>query len=176
MDSLRYSILATIAVSGGSPTNQNLQPFKGDAVMSRRSWNRREFSVSPNGFFTVLRPDRWFSAMRLPGVSRYLADQPKGTASTQADQNSTENPAATQPTPSGPDHAGSQEAAILSRSMVPSTHDRRVMLIVLAVTAITLILLCWHDSRERTASSPPLPSREDHQSTGNCPAAQGIPR
>jgi hypothetical protein len=113
--------------------------------------------------------------MRLPEVSRYLADQPKGTASTQADKNSAENPAAAQPTQSGPNHAGSQEAAILSRSMVPSTHDRRVMLIVLAVTAITLILLCWHDSRERTASSPPLPSREDHQSTGNCPAAQGIP-
>jgi hypothetical protein len=113
--------------------------------MKRRpSWNRRESSVTSNGFFTVLRSDRWFSAAHLPGVSRYLADQSKGTASTQADKNSAENPTGA-PT-STPNHAGSQETAILSQSMIPSTHDRsliRPVLIVLAAAVITGILLWW---------------------------------
>jgi hypothetical protein len=119
-------------------------------VMSRRSWNRRESSVTSNGFFTVLRSDRWFSAMRLPGVSRYLAGQSKGTASPQANGKSTENPAAAPPPESTsvqtPGHAEGQEMAILSRSMIPSAHDRfliRPALIVLAASAITLLLLWW---------------------------------
>jgi hypothetical protein len=117
-------------------------------MKSRRSWNRRESSVTSNGFFTVLRSDRWFSAARLPGVSRYLAGQSKGTASPQADEDSTENPPGAPPTQStfAPDHAGSHKTAILSQSMIPSTHDRfliRPALIVLAAAAITLILLWW---------------------------------
>jgi hypothetical protein len=117
--------------------------------MKRRpSWNRRESSVTSNGFFTVLRSDRWFSAAHLPGVSRYLADQPKAAASTQENDKSPENPAAAQPTQSTstPNHAGSQETAILSQSMIPSTHDRaliRPVLIVLAAVVITGILLWW---------------------------------
>ena len=122
-------------------------------MKSRRSWNRRESSVTSNGFFTVLRSDRWFSAARLPGVSRFLADQPKGAASPQENDNSTENPTAALPPESravreqnAPCHADSQEMAILSRSMIPSTHDRfmvRPALIVLAAAAITLIMLWW---------------------------------
>ncbi len=40
--------------------------------MKTRYWNRREFDVTPNGFFTVLRPSGWFSATRLPEGFRYL--------------------------------------------------------------------------------------------------------
>jgi len=36
------------------------------------SWNRRDFDVTPNGYFTVLRPTRWFPSVRLPDGFRYL--------------------------------------------------------------------------------------------------------
>jgi hypothetical protein len=118
---------------------------------SPRSWNRREFSVTPNGLFTILKPTGWFATARLPGGFRYLVGQSKRTASLQAHENSTENPTAAFPPKStfGPeqkaiDHADSQETAILSQSMIPSTHDHRLMrlaLIVLAATAITWLFL-----------------------------------
>lgn len=38
---------------------------------SLRSWNRREFNVAPNGFFTVLRATRWFPTWRPKGNLRY---------------------------------------------------------------------------------------------------------
>jgi hypothetical protein len=114
-----------------------------------RSWNRREFAVTANGFFTVLKPTGWFSAARLPEGFRYLTGRSKGSAAPRADENSTAA-LPTEPT-SVPelkalDHADSQETAMLSQSMIPSTHDHsptRPALIVLAATAITAILLWW---------------------------------
>jgi hypothetical protein len=38
-----------------------------------KTWNRREFDVTPNGYFTVLKSSGWFSAARLPAGFRYLA-------------------------------------------------------------------------------------------------------
>src|SRR5579863_1865641 len=40
--------------------------------MKSRYWNRREFDVTPNGYFTVLKSSGWFSAVRLPDGFRYL--------------------------------------------------------------------------------------------------------
>ena len=46
-----------------------------------RPWNRRDFNVATNGYFTILKPSGWFSAARLPGGFRYLNGQPKVNAS-----------------------------------------------------------------------------------------------
>jgi len=122
-------------------------------MKSPRSWNRREFAVTPNGFFTILKPTGWFSAVPLPGGFRYFVGQSKGTASPQAHENPTENPTTAPPPESTSvperkalDHADSQETAIPLQIVMPSTHDHHLMrpaLIVLAATAITSILLCW---------------------------------
>jgi hypothetical protein len=116
-----------------------------------RSWNRREFAVTPNGLFAILRPTGWFSAVRLPGGFRYRVGLSEETEFPQAHENPTENPAATPPPESTSVweqkalvHADSQETALLSQTMRLSTHDYRLMrtaLIVLAATAITLIML-----------------------------------
>lgn len=37
-----------------------------------KQWNRRSFDVTPNGYFTVLKPSGWFPTVRLPGGFRYL--------------------------------------------------------------------------------------------------------
>jgi hypothetical protein len=117
------------------------------------SWNRRDFTVAPNGWFSILRPTGWFATIRLPGGFRYLVGQSKGTASPQAHENPTENPTtAPPPEPTSVpeqkalDHAGSQETAIPSQIMKPRTQDHRLMrpaLIVLAAAAIRYILLWW---------------------------------
>ncbi|MGP8271599.1 MAG: hypothetical protein ACLQLH_16165 [Terracidiphilus sp.] len=118
-----------------------------------RTWNRREFDVAPNGYFTILKATGWFSAVRLPGGFRYLVRLPKWTAPQQAQENSTENPTAApspestfEPVQKAPGHADSQETAILSQSMIPGPQDHKLMrlvLIVLAATAVTSIVLWW---------------------------------
>ena len=118
-----------------------------------RTWNRREFDITPNGYFTVLKPTRWFSAVRLPRGFRYLVGLPKGTAASKVLENPTENSAAalsrestSEPAQKFPDHADDLETAILSQSIIPGTQAHRLMqtaLIVLAATAITLIVLWW---------------------------------
>jgi hypothetical protein len=124
-----------------------------DAMMGPRSWNRREFAVTPNGLFSILKPTGWFSTVRLPGGYRYLVGLSKGNASPQAHENPTENPTAppspvsiSEPVQKALDHADSQEMAILSQRIIPSAYKHRLMrqaLIVLAATAITSILLWW---------------------------------
>jgi hypothetical protein len=121
--------------------------------MKGHSWNRREFSVTPNGYFTVLRSTGWFSTVRLPGVFQYRIGLSDVTAFPQANENTTENPttaplleSTSMPDQTAFGHAGIQETAILSQSMIPSTHDYRLMrtvLIVLAAAAISLIILLW---------------------------------
>jgi len=120
-----------------------------------RSWNRREFTVAANGYFTVLRSTGWFSAVPLPGGFRYLVGQTKRTAIRQTLESTTQNPtAAVQfestygPEQNAPGRADSQETAILSQSIIPGTFDHRLMrtlmraaLIILAATAITFALL-----------------------------------
>jgi hypothetical protein len=121
-----------------------------DAVKGSRTWNRREFAVTANGFFTILKPTGWFATIRLPGGFRYLLGQSKGTASSQARENPPENPPAAPPAEPASvpekylDQADSQQTAILSQSMILGTdnhHPMRPALIVLAATAIPLIFL-----------------------------------
>ena len=125
------------------------------AMNNPRTWNRRDFTVTANGFFTILKPSRWFSAVPLPGGFRYLVGRSKRTSSPPAHENPTENPTAapplestSEPTQKSLDHADGQETAILSQSMIPGTLDHRLMralmraaLIVFAAIAITCALL-----------------------------------
>jgi hypothetical protein len=116
-----------------------------------RTWNRRDFAVTANGYFTILKPTGWFSAVRLPGGFRYLVGQSKGTGSPQADENPTVSTTAAPPAGStfmpeqrGPDGADSQKTAIPLQFTSLSTPDHRLMrpaLIVLAAIAISWILL-----------------------------------
>ena len=118
-----------------------------------RSVNRRGFIVASAGWFSVLKPNTWFPASRLPGDFCSYADQSKGIASPQAHENSTENPTTTPPpvSTSVPDQnaldcAASQETAIPLQILIPSTQDHRLMrlaLIVLAAIAITWMFLWW---------------------------------
>ena len=115
-----------------------------DSVMSSKSWktknprtwNRRDFSVRPAGLFSVLNPDGWFAASRLPGGFRYLGGQ-------------TMRPAPglnAVPKQNVSDHAGCEETTPRLQTIEPGTHDHPLMrpaLIVLGATAITSILLWW---------------------------------
>jgi hypothetical protein len=108
---------------------------------SPRIWNRRGFTVAPNGFFNVLKSTGSFAAWRLPGGFRYLAGQLKKPAAPRV-----QNVPAEAPRQKAAGNADSQEAAILTQSMIPSTRDHRplrLLFIVLAATAITAILLWW---------------------------------
>lgn len=117
--------------------------------MKGHSWNRREFSVTPNGYFTVLRPTGWFSSVRLPGGFRYQVDLSERNEYPLAH----ENPEAAPPSTStfgsehkALDHTDSQQTAILSQSMVPSSHNYHLMrtaLIVLAAIVISYLILWW---------------------------------
>jgi len=99
---------------------------------SPRTWNRRDFSIGPAGLFTVLKPDGWFAASRLPGGFRYLGGQPNGPAPPQARK--------------AQDHAASQQTTIQLQTLEPTVQDHPLMrpaLIVLAATAMTSIVLWW---------------------------------
>ena len=89
------------------------------------TWNRRDFNVTSNGFFTVLRQAAWFSSPRLPAGLRFT--RPTRTAST-----------------------AHGELAIAPQvqlqTIEPMKHDHqlmRPMLIVLAAGSITFLLLLW---------------------------------
>ena len=109
-------------------------------VNSRRTWNRRDFSIQRAGFYTILKPTEWFAALRLPGGFRYLGGQPKGPSSQQAYENPT-----SMPNERIPGHAGSQDATMRLQIAAPSTHHSlmRSAFIVLAAIGVTSLLLWW---------------------------------
>lgn len=85
-----------------------------------RSITRRGFDVGTAGWFTVLKPNTWFPASRLPGRFRYRSSP------------SAEKTAV--------DHA------ISLPILLPTTKDHRLgrsALVVLAAVAITSALLWW---------------------------------
>jgi hypothetical protein len=118
-------------------------------MTSPRSWNRREFAVTQNGYFTILKSTGWFSAAPLPGGFRYLTGKPKGAASPRMPENTAEKPAATSDPGSigvskqkPPGHAGGRQATIQLQtidSRTPGRHLMRLALIVIAATALTWI-------------------------------------
>jgi hypothetical protein len=88
-----------------------------------RSVTRRGFNVGTAGWFTVLRPNTWFPATRLPRSFHYLGGRPTG---------------AVQP--------GSQVTAMPLQILRLSARDRRLVrpaLIVMAAATITAVLLWW---------------------------------
>jgi hypothetical protein len=95
-------------------------------MRTRRSVTHREFSVRSAGWFTVLKPDGWFPAFRLP--ARYV-----DRISQSGDRTAV-------------DHAASHAPANSPQIMTPTTEDRRVMrpvLIVLTAMIVTSGLLWW---------------------------------
>jgi len=106
-------------------------------MTASRLWNRREFDVTPAGYFTVLKPKRWFSAVRLSGTFRGLLNGPltprwleKPAGALGDEQNRTR----------------SQQPAASLRIVQPAEGDRslvRLAFIVLGAAAITCGLLRW---------------------------------
>lgn len=117
-----------------------------DAMTDPRSWNRRDFDVSVAGYFTVLRPTRWFSALRLPGGFRYRI---KGAGP--------ENPAITTTLPPAPGSisspklnaadclAGPETAAPLQLATLSAPERRPIRLLLIVATAIAAMyaMLLW---------------------------------
>ena len=106
-----------------------------------RSWNRREFRVAANGFFTVLRPTGWFSAVPLPGGFRYLVNLSKRSVY----RRTLDGPG---PELNARGHANGQEVVVLSQSRIPGAFDHHFMrslimavLTVLAAVALSFLLL-----------------------------------
>jgi len=96
-----------------------------------RSVPRRGFSVGTAGWFTVVSPNRWFAASRLPMGSRNLVSLSEEISA---------------PEQMTLYHPASQEAAEPLQTVKLRTPDHSVMrsvLIVLAAAAITSALLWW---------------------------------
>ena len=94
--------------------------------MKSRNWNRREFDVTPNGYFTVLKSSGWFSATRLPDGFRYLW---KGAP----------NPAVKFPTPSDGSATGLPPQILVPQSDEP--YLKRFVLVVLGAVGLAWTLL-----------------------------------
>lgn len=113
--------------------------------MGPRTWNRRSFNLTQNGFFTVLRATESFSAARLPGGFRYVVAEPKPTAPPKPDG----NPVVAStfaPVEKARDLSAGQSAEIPLQILAVSKREYspvRPVLIVLAAAAITSILLLW---------------------------------
>ena len=85
-----------------------------------RAITRRGFDIGTAGWFTVLKPNTWFPASRLPGRFRYRSSQ--SAEATAVDQ------------------------AISPRIILLSTKDRRLVrstFVILTAVAITSALLWW---------------------------------
>jgi hypothetical protein len=94
--------------------------------MKSRTWNRREFDVTQNGYFTVLKSSGWFSATRLPDGFRYLL---KGAP----------NPAVKFPAPSEGAATGLPPQILATNSDEPFL--KRLILVVAGAGALTCALL-----------------------------------
>ncbi|HEY1985690.1 MAG TPA: hypothetical protein VGG85_09790 [Terracidiphilus sp.] len=91
-----------------------------------RSITRRGFNVGTAGWFTVLKPNTWFPASRLPGHFRYRNSQSAETTAV--------------------NRADSREPTKSPQIMIPTSKDRRLMrpaLIVLTAMMVTSGLLWW---------------------------------
>jgi RsiW-degrading membrane proteinase PrsW (M82 family) len=98
-----------------------------------RSVNRRGFNLGTAGYFTVLKPNSWFAASRLPDAFRHLSRQSNAVKSPSLERKAV-------------DHACSRESTLSLQAMKLSAHDRnpmRLALAVLAAIAIIWALLWW---------------------------------
>ena len=87
-----------------------------------KSAQHRDFYVTPNGWFTILRPARKFAAARVSGIPRSIVGQPDGS----------------------PLHATGPALALLGTDVDPSGHRLwRASLIVGSAALITFSLVLW---------------------------------
>ena len=110
------------------------------------AWNRRDFDVTLAGFYTVLKPKRWFSALRLPGGFRYRIKGAGPESPTLASKLPPAPGSISSPKLNSADHTAGPETAIPFQLTTPSTPDRhlaRPALIVPAGIAITVAALWW---------------------------------
>ncbi len=117
------------------------------------SWNRRSFDVTPNGYFTVLKPTRWFPTVRLPDGFRYLIGESGKPKRQLGDQDGPSSPL-----------GGVGQETIIDFQLVGSTDGKRsllrVGLIVLGAIAISFGLLLFIDGfsalsiRHKTSTAP----------------------
>jgi hypothetical protein len=117
---------------------------------SPRTWNRREFNITQNGYFTILKSSGWFSAVPLPGGFRYLGSKSRRAATPQA-PNLPADIDATVPAVASKSAqfvssagSGSSAATIQLQTIDSDTSGRhltRLALIVVAATGLAWILL-----------------------------------
>ncbi len=91
-------------------------------MRSPHTWNRRDFNVTSNGFFTVLRQAAWFSSPRLPAGLRYGRLKPASHGELAI------------------------EPQLHLQTIEPVKHDHpliRPTLIVLTAGSVTFLLLMW---------------------------------
>lgn len=99
-----------------------------------RSVTRRGFSVGTAGWFTVLRPNTWFAATRLPRSFPHSSDHFQTAAHALTAEQLARMP------------LGSQQATLPPRIAVLNGHDRRPLrlaLLALAAAVFTLGMLWW---------------------------------
>jgi hypothetical protein len=97
-------------------------------MQGSRAWNRREFSVAPVGWFTVLKPTGWFAPWRQRVDTRRLATQSRTAAALRE---------------KAPDHSAAQQTTTLQFAEAGAQERRlaRTMLIASVAAAITAFLL-----------------------------------
>ncbi|HXS77464.1 MAG TPA: hypothetical protein VN753_14890 [Terracidiphilus sp.] len=98
-----------------------------------RSVSQRGFSVGTAGWFTILRPNTWFPASRLPGTFRNSGPEIRGAAESTAGQSALAAPA---------NKVWEIRGPVMERR--PEDRDRvRSASIILGAMAITSALLWW---------------------------------
>jgi hypothetical protein len=109
------------------------------------SWNRREFNITQNGYFTILKSAGWFSAVPLPGGFRYFVSKPKGAAPPEPTAVPTLE-STFLPQLNSEASTASQQTTIRLQTIDSSTSGRQLIrlgLIVLAATGLTWLLLLY---------------------------------
>lgn len=99
-----------------------------------RSVNRRGDSIVPNGYFTVLKSNRWFAASRLQDSYHSLHGRLKGASPTPASEEKAQF------------NAESQATVQLTQLVKLGVQEHRLIrpvLLVLATIAITYFVLWW---------------------------------
>jgi hypothetical protein len=120
-------------------------------MRSPHTWNRREFDITQNGYFTILKSAGWFSAVPLPGGFRYLAGKSKRSVNPQSPNHPAEMNAAAPVLAStsalqvdSPAGFGRSAATIQLQTIDSDTsgrHLKRLALIVVAATGLSWVLL-----------------------------------
>jgi hypothetical protein len=96
--------------------------------------NHRAFSVGSAGWFTVLRPNKWFATSRFRGSSHHLSGRSVGVAEPAVPERKALN------------HANNPETTLvfqITELNEQDHHPMRLALIVLAAIAIMLVMLSW---------------------------------